>query len=86
MNVQVTPALVTISDGSATLELSIVKSGWNTFGTLTAADGRTWQHNSVAAINLLILHAQRDFETVSELLEDLGPCDEALILAGKQGK
>jgi len=70
----------TFTDGTETLILSVVKLGWTTRGTLFTDDGlRSWSHNSVAAINLLILHA-REFVTVRELLEDLGECDESRLL------
>jgi len=69
----------TLTDGIETLVLTVSKVGQNTFGVLRTADGKqSWAHNSVAAINLLILHA-RDFVTVAELLEDLGDCDETRI-------
>lgn len=73
----------TITDGRETLVLTVTKLGWTTLGRLHTADGcRSWSHNSVAAINLLILHA-RDFVTVAELLEDLGDCDETRLLKAK---
>lgn len=73
----------TITDGRETLRLSVVKVNWMTLGTLRAADGRTWAQNSVAALNLLILHA-RAAVTVAELLEDLGDCDETRIEKARQ--
>lgn len=74
----------TITDGRETLVLTVTKFDWMTFGTLRTADGcRSWAHNSVAAINLLILHA-RAAVTVRELLADLGDCDESLSLKAKR--
>lgn len=67
----------TITDGRESLTLSVVKVTWMTFGVLRTSDNcRSWTHNSVAAINLLISHA-KVCETVQELLKDLGPCDES---------
>ena len=73
----------TMTDGADTLVLSVMKIDWMTFGTLKTSDGlRSWAHNSVTAINLLILHARADV-TVRQLLEDLGPCDESRALKAK---
>lgn len=68
---------LTITDGTLTLTLTVTKLNWQTFGTLSDGRGRSWAHNSVAAINLLILHAH-DAADMAALLADLGPSDESL--------
>jgi hypothetical protein len=72
-------ALITIADEAGqVLSMAVRRTTAGTSGDLKSIDGRTWNHNSNAEINLLILHA-RAFVTVPELLADLGPCDEERI-------
>lgn len=74
------PKSIVITDGTETLSMIVKRDQFGTRGDLKTADGqRTWNHCSLAEINLLI-HRARSFVTVKELTDDLGMCDEERLL------